>query len=89
LARVCLPDAFGKHTADMRDTPLHQTLDGELDKLIFSNRKLDAIHLLRQQRGLTLTAATDALTCRYRELRAGSPGQFTCDDEEYWRGFFS
>jgi len=73
----------------MSNEPVRQTLDGELDNLIFLNRKLDAIQLLRQQRGLTLAAATDALTCRYRELRAGSPSQFTCDDEEYWRGFFS
>jgi len=73
----------------MSDEPLRQTLDGELDNLIFSNRKLDAIQMLRQQRGLTLAAATEALACRYRELRAGSSSKFTCDDEEYWRGFLS
>jgi hypothetical protein len=64
-------------------------LEGELDNLIFSNRKLDAIKLLRHERGLTLSAATEALTSRYRELRAGSPSRFTCGDEEYWHGFFS
>ena len=73
----------------MSDDSLRQTIEGELDNLICSNRKLDAIQLLRQRRGLTLAAATEALTCRYRDLRAESPNQFTCGDGEYWRGFFT
>src|SRR6266446_4028882 len=45
----------------------------ELDLLIVSNRKLEAIRLLRERRGLDLAAATDALMSRYRQLRADSP----------------
>ena len=73
----------------MNDQSPEQLLLSELDSLIVSNRKLEAVQLLRQRRGLTLVAATEALTSRYSELRASSPGRFTCGDEQYWRGFHS
>ena len=60
-----------------------------LDTLIFSNQKLEAVQLLRRQRGLSLAEATEALTARYRQLRASFPSRFTCDDGEYWKGFHS
>lgn len=68
---------------------MERDVKGQLDDLIFANRKLDAIQLLRQQRNLGVAAATEALSCRYRELRANSPERFTCTDEDYWRGFKS
>jgi hypothetical protein len=65
------------------------SVDRELDELIFANRKLDVIQMLRRQRRLDAKAATDAFASRYRQLRANFPDRFTCDDEEYWRGFYS
>jgi hypothetical protein len=61
----------------------------ELDELIFANRKIEAIRLLREQRGLTLARATDALAVRYRELRRSSAARFTCDHAQYWQDFQS
>ncbi len=60
-----------------------------LDILIFSNRKLEALQLLRSQRGISLAEATESLAARYRQLRAESPDRFTCGDTEYWLGFQS
>jgi hypothetical protein len=61
----------------------------DLDQLILSNRKLEAIRVLRQRRGLSLAGATEALMARYRHLRATDPSRFTCEDVEYWRAFHS
>jgi hypothetical protein len=69
----------------------HQSPDqtDELDGLIFSNRKLEAMLLLRRQQGLGLAEAIEGLASRYQELRATFPERFTCDDAEYWKGFYS
>lgn len=60
----------------------------ELDNLIFSNRKLEAVQLLRHQ-GLTMAAAIEALVARYKQLHSDFPGRFVCDDAEYWQDFRS
>ena len=71
-----------------RPSPQHSETEA-LDGLIFSNRKLEALQLLRDQRGISLAEATAALSSRYRQLRVESPNRFTCDDAEYWQGFHS
>jgi hypothetical protein len=60
----------------------------DLDSLIFSNQKLEAVQLLRR-RGLTLAAAKEALAARYKQLRSRFPDRFVCGDAEYWQGFHS
>jgi hypothetical protein len=60
-----------------------------LDDLIFANRKLEAVQLLRKQHGFNIAEATEVLSRRYRELRATDSARFACSDEEYWRGFHS
>jgi hypothetical protein len=69
-------------------TPKQSKTD-DLDSLIFSNRKLEAIEFLRRQQGLSIAKATEALASRYKQLRAAFPDRFSCDDAEYWRGFHS
>jgi hypothetical protein len=60
-----------------------------LDEAICANQKLEAIRLLREQRGLDLAAATGALAARYRQLRIECPDRFACGDAEYWQDFHS
>jgi hypothetical protein len=66
-----------------------QSLESKLDELIIANRKLEALLLLRQERGLSIPEALDAFTARYKQLRAEAPDRFTCDDKKYWEGFYS
>jgi hypothetical protein len=73
----------------MNYQPSQHAKTNELDRLIFANRKLDALQLLRDRRGISLAEATATLTVRYQQLRADFSDQFTCDDAEYWRGFHS
>jgi hypothetical protein len=61
----------------------------ELDRLIVSNRKLEAVRLLRERYGFEIADALKALTARYLELREASPALFTVSDAEYWDGFHS
>jgi hypothetical protein len=67
--------------------PERQTAE-DLDNLIFSNRKLEAVRLLQRQ-GLSMAAATEALAARYRQLRSAYPGRFVCGETEYWQDFHS
>ena len=61
----------------------------EIDNLIFSNRKLEAVRLIRKLRNVDLAGAIELLNSRYRELRAARPERFTCSDAEYWQGSYS
>ena len=61
----------------------------DLDQLILTNRKLEALALLRQERECGLDEALRLLASRYRELRVASPSRFSRDHEQYWRDFYS
>ena len=69
------------------NSPSEHPLD--LDGLIFAGHKLLAVRLLREQRSCSLSDALDALTTRYRELRASHPERFCDDEQAYWQGFYS
>jgi hypothetical protein len=73
----------------MKSEPASQGSVEELDDLIFANRKIEAIRLLRERRGLSLAAATEAVAVRYGELRRSATDRFICGDAEYWQGFYS
>lgn len=54
----------------------------KIDEAIFANRKLEAIQLLRERKGMDLATATEALSARYRHLRGEFPDRFACSDAE-------
>ncbi|HWY78357.1 MAG TPA: hypothetical protein VN281_22270 [Verrucomicrobiae bacterium] len=62
----------------------HNTFNGpepdELDNLIFSNRKLEAIKLIRERRNVDLAAAMELFSARYSQLRAICPERFKGSD---------
>jgi hypothetical protein len=60
-----------------------------LDSLIFANRKLEGMRLIREQRGCELDESLRIFSNRYRQLRAEDPEGFICDHERYWEGFYS
>jgi hypothetical protein len=60
-----------------------------LDSLIFANRKLEGMRIIREQLGCELSEALRIYSDRYRQLRAQDPGEFNCNHEQYWEGFGS
>jgi hypothetical protein len=60
----------------------------KVDPLIFENMKIAAYQLLRQKVG-SLSEAGEVFRDRYLLLRQTNPKKFTCNDEDYWVGFYS
>lgn len=72
-----------------RDMKIKKEKLQELDKLIYGNDKLEYVMQYRKTTGCGIPEAITALTERYKELRKNNPNQFSCSDEEYWKGFYS
>ena len=62
---------------------------GTLDELIFANRKLELLQILRERHSCTLAEAIQVFTERYNVLRKGEPDRFIVSHGDYWAGFYS
>ena len=61
----------------------------EVDELIFINRKLEAIRLMKHSLHISLNDCVDLLVWRFRKLYQSRKEAFRCDLESYWEGFIS
>ncbi len=60
-----------------------------IDEEILQNRKINAIKAIKEAAGVGLREAGDIFYDRYAILRASRSGDFVCDPDEYWKGFYS
>ena len=60
----------------------------EIDSLIIVGERLSAIKSIMDSCGVFITVAKELNRARYRHLRETRGAEFSCDDEEYWSGFF-
>ncbi|WP_416986894.1 hypothetical protein [Streptomyces sp. T028] len=59
------------------------------DEQILSNQIIRGLKTLRDHLGCSLHEALDVFAARYEVLRVERPGDFVCDHDEYWVGFYS
>ena len=74
------------------DTPrLHALTDVQRDTIdvrIIAGERLEAIKLIMDWCGVTLSVANELNQARYHHLRRTRGAEFNCDDEKYWSNFF-
>ncbi|TWT98275.1 hypothetical protein [Stieleria varia] len=59
-----------------------------LDVRIIAGERLEAIKLIMDWCGVTLSVAKELNRARYRHLRETRGAEFNCDDEKYWSNFY-
>jgi hypothetical protein len=60
-----------------------------IDEHILQNRIINGIKAIKEATGAGLREAGDIFHDRYDMLRASRSGDFVCDHDEYWNGFYS
>jgi len=70
------------------EKPIDFRIEG-LDSLIFANRKLEGMRLIREQLGCELSESLRIYSELYKQLRTQDPAGFNCTHEQYWEGFHS
>lgn len=60
-----------------------------IDEDILQKRIIRAMKAIKEAAGVGLREAGDIFHDRYEMLRASRSGEFICDPDEYWKGFYS
>jgi hypothetical protein len=60
-----------------------------IDDWILRGWIINAIKAIKEAAGVGLREAGDIFHDRYDKLRESRPGEFACDHDEYWKGFYS
>ena len=60
-----------------------------IDEWILRKWIINAIKAIKEAAGVSLREAGDIFHDRYDMLRASRSGEFICDEDEYWKGFYS
>ncbi len=60
-----------------------------IDEWILRKWIINAIKAIKEASGVSLREAGDIFHERYDMLRASRSGEFVCDPDEYWKGFYS
>lgn len=87
ISCVFIPENL--HMEHAMDERVEKKFWAEIDEGILQRRILATLKLIRQSSGVDLKGAIDIYHDRYKDLRTARPKEFSCRDDEYWKGVYS